>query len=206
MIQCDIRASVLMFCTEKVRRHFNLLAIFCCLLGASEVFALEYPLASDQEVVGEVHTAKLRAKQSLMSVAQHYNLGYYEVLEANPTVSPKLATADTELLMPTEFILPDAERVGVVLNTAELRVYVYPEDKNQVITLPAGIGRFGWETPLGEAEIKDKRKNPFWTVPESVYLDMKRRGVIIPRKWPPGPKNPLGKYAMRITILSLIHI
>jgi L,D-transpeptidase ErfK/SrfK len=29
---------------------------------------------------------------------------------------------------------------------------------------------------------------------------MKRRGVIIPRKWPPGPKNPLGKYAMRITI------
>lgn len=163
-------------------------------------FALTYPLLPSTDIVGEVHTAAIRTNQSLLDLGLRYNLGYYEILEANPELHPKLAKPGTEVTMATQFILPDTLREGVVVNLAELRLYLYPEGGKQVITLPVGIGKYGWDTPIGEAEIIDKRKNPKWYVPEGVYLDMKKRGVIIPRIWPAGPKNPLGKYAMRLSI------
>lgn len=166
----------------------------------STLWALTYPLQTDTDMVGEVHTAELRVNQTLLDLGLRYNLGYYEVLEANPLLHPKLTQPGTEVVMATQFILPDTPHEGVVINLAELRLYLYPEDGGNVITLPIGIGRYGWDTPLGETEIIDKRKDPKWYVPEGVYLDMKKRGVIIPRVWPAGPKNPLGKYAMRLSI------
>lgn len=189
-----------MCCSKKRHCWFKTVLLLLTALVSSNTFALSYALDPVTEIVGQSNVAQLHARQSLMQLGQRYNLSYYEVLEANPLVHPKLAEPGTLLIMPTEFILPEAPREGVVVNLAELRLYVYPEAGKEVITLPIGIGRYGWDTPIGEATIKDKRKNPKWHVPESVYQDMKRRGVIIPRVWPPGPKNPLGEYAMRISM------
>jgi len=124
------------------------------------------------------------------------------MLEANPQLHPKQIFRGTQVTLPTQFILPNAPREGVVVNLAELRLYLYPTNHSQVMTYPVGIGKFGWETPTGDAEILDKRKDPKWYVPESVYLDAQKRGINIPKVWPAGPKNPLGEYAMRISIPS----
>ncbi len=43
----------------------------------------------------------------------------------------------TEIFVPQLFILPDVPREGVVINLAELRLYYYPKDQAQVITLSA---------------------------------------------------------------------
>jgi L,D-transpeptidase ErfK/SrfK len=144
-----------------------------------------------------------QAGETLKDIADRSELGYYEILEANPSVDPLKLTAGTEIQLPTQFILPDAPREGVVVNTAELRLYLYPEDQDIVITEPVGIGRQGWPSPSNVVTaIKDKREKPFWTVPASVHKDMLRQGINLPSIVPAGPDNPLGDHAMRLTLMG----
>ena len=180
---------------------FVLLTVLAGWLSTS--FAIHYSLSANIDIVGEPRWVKLQLGQNLQTLGQRYNLGYYEVLEANPTIHPKLAERGTEVLLATQFILPNAPREGVIVNIAELRLYLYPDDNNEVITLPIGIGKPGRETPLGKMNIYDKRKDPTWYIPESIYYELKSRGMrVSPEPWPPSPKNPLGKYAMRLSLLG----
>jgi L,D-transpeptidase ErfK/SrfK len=69
-----------------------------------------------------------------------------------------------------------------------------------------GIGREGWETPQGKAYVTQKIANPAWTVPESVRREHARQGDPLPPVVPPGPDNPLGDFAIRLSLPSyLIH-
>ena len=163
-------------------------------------FGISFPLAPNTDVVGEVYTTVTQRRQTLLDLGLRHGLGYYEILEANPNLPPKSVKSQTKVVIANQFILPDAPREGIVVNLPELRLYLYPPDGQQVITFPVGIGRYGWSTPQAEAKIIDKRKNPQWYVPESIFLDMQRRGITIPRVWPASPKNPLGQYAMRLDI------
>lgn len=164
-----------------------------------------YSLPEDgSNIIGEVQTTQVKEGDSLESLARNYNLGYYEILEANPNIDPLNLEPGTELVIPTKFILPDAPRQGIVVNLSELRLYYYTEDGKQVLTEPVGIGRQGWETPEGEAVITDRRENPTWTAPTSVRVDMAKRGVYVPPKVPPGPGNPLGKHAMRLSMVGYV--
>jgi L,D-transpeptidase ErfK/SrfK len=93
-----------------------------------------------------------------------------------------------------------------VINLAELRLYYYPSDKNQVVTHPLGIGREGWSTPVGETQIIGKKKDPTWTVPESIRKEHEEAGDPLPPVVPPGPNNPLGGYALYLGIQGyLLH-
>lgn len=176
------------------------LGIFFTFLVTPTIAAVYSLPPENSNIIGEPQIAILQKDQNLQELAQRYGVGYYEVLEANPTLNPKQVQPGTEVIMPTQFILPDAPREGVVVNLAELRLYYYPPDSKEVMTFPVGIGKAGWETPVTVTAIKDKRVNPLWVVPESVYQDMLKRGYKIDRVWAPGPNNPLGKHAMRLTL------
>ena len=69
-------------------------------------------------------------------------------------------------------MLPDAPREGLVLNLAAMRLFYYPMpakgEPPLVITHPIGIGREGWQTPVGSLRITGKTEKPAWTVPASV--------------------------------------
>ena len=111
------------------------------------------------------------------------------------------------MLLPLQFILPDAPRKGIVLNLANMRLFYYPpKQPDAVFTYPIGIGREGWNTPLGQTTIVAKTVNPAWTVPESIRREHAEKGDPLPAVVPPGPDNPLGKYALRLGFSSyLIH-
>jgi L,D-transpeptidase ErfK/SrfK len=155
-------------------------------------------------VVGEPTIKTLKEGQSLDVFARAYDIGYYEILEANPRVNPLRPRPGMRLVVPSQYILPDAPREGVVINLAELRLYFYPKDRNDVVTQPVGIGRPGWETPVGVTAIQDRREHPSWHAPASIKEDMARRGIIIPDVIPPGPNNPLGNYAMRLNLTGYV--
>jgi L,D-transpeptidase ErfK/SrfK len=95
----------------------------------------------------------------------------------------------------SRYRLPSGPREGIVLNIAERRVYYYHPDSTKVSTYPVGVGKQGWSTPLGNTTIVRKVKNPTWTPPPSIVREAARRGKIL-RAVKPGPKNPLGRYAM----------
>jgi len=75
-----------------------------------------------------------------------------------------------------------------------------------VMTYPISIGRMDWETPLGSTTVVSKVRDPSWYVPQSVLEEHAAEGRPLPRIVPPGPDNPLGKYAMRLGLPGyLIH-
>ncbi len=54
----------------------------------------------------------------------------------------------TVLNIPQQLILPDTVHEGIVINSAEMRLYYYPKGTNTVIVLPIGIGQLGKDTPI----------------------------------------------------------
>ncbi len=169
---------------------------------SSTTFRLERP---GDSVIGEPFYFKTRHEDTLLDVARHNNLGYDDMKYANQDVDMWLPGDNTEVLVPTMYVLPDAPREGIVVNLAEKRLYYYPES-GEVATYPIGIGREGWSTPLGKFHIARKVKDPTWTPPASIRAEHAAQGDILPAVVPAGPDNPLGQYALRLSAEGyLIH-
>jgi L,D-transpeptidase ErfK/SrfK len=150
-------------------------------------FAARYP-----NLIGEVTTTLTRKGDTLMDVMRRHNLGYVEIVAANPTVDPWIPPEGTKLVLPTAHILPDAPREGLVLNLPEQRLYHFQPGGGQVRTFPIGIGSEGKTTPVGRTTVVRKQKNPTWYVPKSILKEEPDHKKIVP----PGPDNPLGRHAL----------
>ena len=166
--------------------------------------------SEDTDVVGRVQVTSAHHEDTLSDIARRYDLGFEEIVAANPGVDPWLPGEGTRVILPTQFVLPDAPREGLVLNLAAMRLYYFARpdtgESARVITHPIGIGREGWRTPLGRSRIIEKIEQPAWTVPASVRREHASKGDPLPAVVPPGPDNPLGAYAMRLSLPSyLIH-
>jgi L,D-transpeptidase ErfK/SrfK len=170
----------------------------------------QFTIKPDDDVVGTVQVTHSSAEDTLSDIARRFNLGYEELVRANPNVDPWLPGEGREILLPTQFVLPDAPREGLVINLPTLRVFYYPKhaagEPQTVITHPIGIGKVGWSTPVGVTKVASKKKDPVWTPPASVRKEHKENGEILPARVPAGPDNPLGAYAMTLGWPSyLIH-
>jgi len=153
-------------------------------------------------VVGELQVTYSHQEDTFADIARRYNLGYDELVNANPGVDAWLPGEGTRIVLPTQFVLPDAPTEGLVVNLAALRLFYFPKPaKDQprvVITYPIGIGMVGWATPTGTTKVVSKRKDPVWTPPESVRKEHAADGDILPARVPAGPDNPLGAFAMNL--------
>ncbi len=170
-------------------------------------FVLWHP---EQAVVGEPQIILSRWEDTFADIALAYGLGYDELVAANPAVDPWLPGEGTPVLLPTQYVLPSGPRRGLVLNVAAKRLFYFPPvaegEPIKVMTYPMGIGRVGWDTPLGDTRIVAKATDPSWYVPASVRREHAKRGDPLPAVVPPGPDNPLGRHALRLQMPSyLIH-
>jgi L,D-transpeptidase ErfK/SrfK len=162
------------------------------------------------DIVGYVQKTIVGKDDTLPDIARRFDVGYEEMLWANPGVDPWLPGAGREVIVPTEFVLPVAPHEGLVVNVAAMRVFYYPPHKKgepqMVYTHPIGIGKAGWKTPEGTAKIVSRQKDPIWVVPKSVRDEHAKDGDMLPAQVPPGPDNPLGAYEFRLDWPSyLIH-
>ncbi len=191
------------------RQHMLTLLFFMALPIAAQAEQFELP-PDDNDVVGALTVVAARADETLLDLARRHGLGYEDIVRANPEVDTWLPGKGTEVLLPTRYVLPPGPRKGVILNLAEYRMYYFPEPKDGepaiVMTYPMSIGRMDWETPLGLTRIISKVRSPTWYPPESVRAEHAADGDPLPRIVPPGPKNPLGAFAMRLGLPGyLIH-
>jgi lipoprotein-anchoring transpeptidase ErfK/SrfK len=83
-------------------------------------------------------------------------------------------------------------------------LYYYPKPRRGetrvVVTYPVSIGRMDWHSPLGQTWIIAKERHPSWYPPESIRKEHAARGDPLPKVVPPGAKNPLGDYKMRLAV------
>lgn len=184
----------------------QIVSLLCGILLTHAATALTFAIKPGSDIVGSVQTATVRRGETFEEIGRKFDVGFYELVEANPGVNPYNPGSGTALIIPTQFILPHGPRKGVVINLAELRLYYFHKDKPLVTTHPIGIGRHEWETPLGKGKIIEKTKNPHWHPPDSIRAWYDEHEMYLPEVVPPGPKNPLGKYALRLSIPGyLIH-
>jgi|GEM_PF-73023 len=167
-------------------------------------------LRPDSDLVGELYVVTATTEDTLFDIARRHDLGIGEIEAANPTVDRWLPRQGTKVVLPNRYVLPDTPREGIVLNLASMRLFYYPKRTEGgspvVITHPVGIGRQGWETPKGLAKITQKRPNPTWTPPQSIRAEHAAAGDPLPAVVPAGPDNPLGNYAMRLSMPGyLLH-
>lgn len=159
-----------------------------------------YPLPENGgRLVGEIQHHQVKKGDYFKTIADTYNIGILELMESNPGVDPFLPTPGSTLTIPTQMLLPDVPRKGIVINLPELRLYYFPKNKKEVHVFPIGIGRIGRETPEMVSKIKSRIPQPSWTPPKSIREEhLRERGEVLPRIVLAGPDNPLGEYAIQL--------
>lgn len=108
-------------------------------------------------------------------------------------------------------IIPQKMRDGIVVNIPDRTLYYFQQGA-LITSLPVALGsstkneKYVWQTPVGKFKVTAKVKDPVWTVPPSIQTEMEEKGKDVITSVPPGPENPLGKYAIKTSIPGiLIH-
>ncbi len=163
------------------------------------------PLADlgEEDVIGAVGTRIVKPGETLIEMAREHDIGFNAIAAANPGVDPFVPTPGTPLTIPTAWILPRAGAPGtLVVNVSEMRLYFFRRSGGAPLTFPIGVGMDEWKTPLGTFTVVSKVTDPAWYPPASI----RREDPELPARVPPGPDNPLGTHALRLSSRSvLIH-
>jgi L,D-transpeptidase ErfK/SrfK len=181
----------------------------------------DYPLPTGNDsVVGAFTYYRLEHGDTLLDVGRWYGLSGTEISAANGHIDWWTPPVGREIVLPTEHILPDAPRTGIVMNIPEMRIYYfYPpsvatrrrgkltktaysgSQARVVYTFPVGLGRFDWKTPVAAWRVTAKVVNPTWVVPEDIYEEHLERDGEAEHVIPGGEAdNPLGHYKLDLSL------
>lgn len=186
-------------------RNLALAAALTAALPAANA-GLVYPITPSTRMVGEESVYKISetGTTTMEYVAAHYKLGLSNMIEANPKVDPIVPRKGTQLVIPQRVILPDAPHEGIVVNSAEMRLFYYRG--NDVEIFPIGIGQLGKGTPISwVTKVERKKAGPTWTPTAAMRAEYAAAGDPLPAVVPAGPDNPMGLYAMYVGKLFAIH-
>ena len=181
----------------------------------------DYPLPSSPDsLIGSLTEYQIVKGDTLLDVGRWYGLSGKEISDANGRIDWWAPPAG-RVLLPTEHILPEGPRSGIVLNIPEMRIYYYypspvaarhrhgkvkatalTSGHPQVVySFPVGLGRYDWKTPVGPWTVIAKVKNPTWVVPQDIYEEHLERDGEAQHVYPGGdPDNPLGLYKLALSI------
>lgn len=180
-------------------------------LGAlNSARAMDYPLPPvGSRLIGQNQTYTIQeGDNKLQTIARRFNTAAQVILETNNTIAPVNPAPGTVITIPSQMLLPDTPREGIVVNLAELRLYYFPPGENIVQVFPLGIGQLGLETPVTTTRVSQKIPNPTWTPTPGIRARSLEQGIKLPPVVPAGPNNPLGRFALRLGVGNgeyLIH-
>lgn len=186
-------------------RFFAPVVVFLCLIAFSSVSAEVFSFSADNTVIGIPKTYRTKKDESLIEVARSFGLGFNSIAEANPKLDPFVPGTGVLVNIPTSWVLPDVPSYdGIVINLSEMRLYYFSKQKKGALarTFPIGIGSEGTDTPVGTFKVIEKIVKPSWHPPASVRKEKPELPAVVP----PGPENPLGSHALRLSLGDvLIH-
>lgn len=178
------------------------------LLATTNAFATAYSVPPlNESLIGQIQYNSAEEGDNVVKVAKRYDIGYNAMLNANPQLDlTRRFPSGAPMVLPTQHILPNNIRNGIVVNLPEMRMYYFPQGSNQVLTYPIGIGKIGKTIPIVNTKITRKAKDPVWIPPQDIREFNLEQGIVLPKVMPAGPDNPLGPYAIYMQIPTyLIH-
>jgi L,D-transpeptidase ErfK/SrfK len=150
-------------------------------------------LESLAPLVGAPSRDLVEPGDTLLDVAWRHRLGFERVARLNPEIDIWIPDPGTVVQLPTEHVLPDVARRGLVINVPEMQLYDFTVAAAPEIFAIA-IGDQMDPSLIGEFRIGSKRVRPAWRVPASIRAERPELPAVVP----PGPDNPLGDYWMTI--------
>ena len=177
---------------QRIDRSFSVAVVFFIVLSTSnQVGGSSIEAHHDsysQNMIGAIRQHVIKKDETLLDVARMYDLGFNEIQNLYPDWDPWLPPYGASITIPSQWIIPKYLTNGILINTAELRLYFLDERIDKIITFPVGIGDPKFPTPEGDFQISVKIVKPTWTVP----LSLRDKHDV----WtvPAGPDNPLGEY------------
>jgi len=161
-------------------------------------------------VIGGESSYRVVQHDTVSRVAAKFSMSPRFLLRVN-RLAPTAKLHKGQLLRIVDrHIVPKRLINGLLINVADCTLYLF---KNGTVAsaLPVVVGRAkseerSWQTPLGSFKVTAKVKYPTWHIPQSIQKEMEDRGEEVRSEIPPGPDNPLGKFAIRTTLPGiLIH-
>ena len=147
---------------------------------------------ADTTMIGTLKTYTTVHEDTLLDVARKNDLGFVELVAANPGLDPWLPGEGVTLLLPTAHLVPESPKQGIVVNLTEMRMYYYRTNGQPPETHPVGIGSEGNNTPVRSTTVTHKMANPVWYPPASI----RKEKPELPAMVPAGPDNPMGLFAL----------
>lgn len=150
------------------------------------------------EIIGKESYYFVKKGDTLKKISTRYGVSHNQIIQTNTLKNPDRINPGQKLLISSKKIIPKKAYNGLIINLPEFLIYNF-EDGMLIDTYPIAIGKKSWQTPRGRFFIDNKALNPAWRIPPNMSKKLKYRKKIVP----PGPKNPLGKYWLG---LSIAHI
>ncbi len=175
------------------------------------LFLLIPYLSAADSIVGGENTYVVREGDSLSLISSRLGVSVDSIVRKNHIDPKKPIHKGLELLVNTKKIVPMTTDNGIIINVPDRMLYFFRNGKLEMY-FPVGLGkapkkgRRDWSTPLGKFSVQRKDRNPTWFVPVSIQQEMQEQGEPVKTIVPPGPDNPLGRFAVRISVPGiLIH-
>lgn len=173
---------------------------------------LEYIPDEAEKLVGNSNTYTVREKDSLRLVAAKLGVSRQHLVRLNHLDPKKFLKVGQKLKYNNCKIVPQRMKNGIVINIPDRTLYYFRLGK-LAVSMPVALGaakkanksdKYDWETPTGKFKIVAKQKDPTWYVPRSIQTEMEDLGKEVITSIPPGPENPLGKYAIKTSLPGIM--
>jgi L,D-transpeptidase ErfK/SrfK len=174
----------------------------------SELFPEE---VTSEKLVGTASTYSVVKDDTIRLVAAKLGVSRQHLIKKNRLDEKAYLKIGQKLSYNNRKIVPQRMKDGIVVNIPDRTLYYFKHGK-LAVSLPVALGvpvksdKYDWKTPTGKFRVIAKMKDPTWHVPPSIQSEMEEQGKEIISSIPPGPANPLGKYAIKTSIPGiLIH-
>lgn len=162
-------------------------------------------------IVGGKGLYTVRRGDSLRLIASRLGVRSRDLARMNRLKIDAMLYPGQKLKYNNRRIVPKSIRNGIVVNIPDRNLYLFRNGRVSArYPVALGISKKKestiWRTPVGRFRIVDKKENPTWRIPPSIQKEMAENGEEVLEFVLPGPKNPLGKYALRTDLSGiLIH-
>ncbi len=166
-------------------------------------------LSSANIIIGGETVYTVQKGDTIELIGARTGVYWWKIAKDNNIDTKKRLQPGQELKVNTRKIVPITIDYGIIINVSDRTLYSF-KNRQLIRAFPVGMGlptsktSTSWKTPVGKFSVLEKRKDPTWYVPPSIQEEMELEGKEVITSVPPGPDNPLGRYAIKTTMPGIM--
>lgn len=181
-----------------------LYTVFASILFSHQVYALPSPSTVSFAHLAQgtwqgEETVTVKKGDTLFALSGRYATTPSDIAANNGIKSNQPLKIGQVLNIKYNHLIPANLPDGITINLPQRLLFLQKTGQPPIV-YALGLGRASWETPIGTWTIINKQQNKAWFVPKSIQEEMAREGQKVLTRVAAGPKNPLGKYWLGLSL------